>query len=1365
MSALIHACGAALLRHRGVLLWLFLLATIALGFSATRVRLDPGFAKTVPLQHPYMQTYTEFARQFAGANRIQVSLRWRGEGDIYNAQFLAALREATDDVFFVPGVVRSRVSSLFTPNTRYTEVTEAGFYGDVVVPARFSGLPDELALVRTNVARSGQIGQLVSNDLKSAMVQAELLETDPATGAKLDYVDVAQRLEQLRAKYAARNIDVHISGFSKVIGDVMEGINGVLVFFGVAFAITALLLLAYTRSLRMSALALAVALMPVVWLLGVLPLIGYGIDPMSILVPFLIFSIGVSHAVQMTNAWRQAVHAGSDGRKAALDAFSALFVPGTLALLTNALGFLVIMTIEIAIVRELGVTACIGVLLMILTNKVFLPVLLSYCGERAAGPAPDRRAARSAFWWTLSAAASPRVAPWVMAASAVLLVVGAYGARSLAIGDIGSGAPELRADSRYNRDHAAISGQYNVGSDVLSVIAVAGGDADTKDGAADACLRYPVMSAIERFEIHMRGVAGVRSVVSVPSLAKVTIGAYNEGSPRWQALPRTPAGLQQGARSFNPDDGMNTENCRAIQVLVYTDNHEGATIAHVVAEVKAFIASGGAAPVELRLASGDVGVMAATNEAVEQAEVGMLLAIFGAITVLCLLTFRSMQAVLCIIVPLALVSVLCNALMPLLGIGLKVSTLPVVALGVGVGVDYGIYLYERIAHQMRVEGQEFRTAFYEAMRQRGTAAVFTAVTMSLGVATWTFSALKFQADMGVLLAFMFLVNVLGSIFLLPALAAGLLSRRAVVAPQPGPGDAAPVADPDVIVVGSGGGAMLAAIRAADNGLSVLVVEKCAQYGGTTAISGGGIWIPNNHLGEQAGAKDSFEEALAYVRACVTPHFDEARVRAYLQAGPRLVRYLHERTRVRFTALPHYADYFQHKPCAKPGFRSLDPAPFDAAQLGGDFALQRPPLGATLIGGRLSMTQTEARLILGKHPGWIVKLLKIVLRYAFDLPWRLRHPADRRLTLGAALVASLRASLRDRGMPLWLDTPLTGLMYEHGKVAGVVVQRDGKPLKLRARHGVILAAGGFEWNQAMREQYLPQPTRAEWSVTPPHANTGDAIRAGQAVGARTDLMGYMWGVPAVQVPGMPHTHPIFVERSLPGCLIVDAAGKRFANENLAYSELVQTMYARAQQGHAAAVPAWIVFDARFRKQYPCGPILPGSVMPDSRLLPALKEVLHKAETLEALAAVIGVDAAGLLASVDSMNRYAATGVDEEFGKGDNVFDTYYGDITIKPNPCLAPLAQGPFYALKLVPGDIGTKGGMVTDSHARVLGQDGEAIPGLYAIGNCSAAVMGTTYPGAGSTIGPAMVFGMLAADHLADGAAAATQPAAMAEVS
>jgi 3-oxosteroid 1-dehydrogenase len=285
---------------------------------------------------------------------------------------------------------------------------------------------------------------------------------------------------------------------------------------------------------------------------------------------------------------------------------------------------------------------------------------------------------------------------------------------------------------------------------------------------------------------------------------------------------------------------------------------------------------------------------------------------------------------------------------------------------------------------------------------------------------------------------------------------------------------------------------------------------------------------------------------------------------------------------------------------------------------------------------------------------------------------------------------------------------------------------------------------------MRDQYLPQPNRIEWSVTPPHANTGDAIRAGQAVGAQVDLMHLKWGVPAVQVPELPHTHPIFVERSLPGCIIVNGKGQRFANENLAYSEIVQVMYQKHAEGQAT-IPAWLIFDARFRQQYPCGPIQPGSVQPDKRLPGLLNQILYRADTLAELASLTGVDADGLQESVARMNSFAETGVDSEFGKGNNVFDTYYGDISIKPNPCLAPLVKGPFYALKLVPGDIGTKGGLLTDIHAQVLNQAGVAIPGLYAIGNCSASVMGASYPGAGATIGPAMVFGMLAAEHIGMG--------------
>ncbi|WDD92169.1 MMPL family transporter [Burkholderia sp. FERM BP-3421] len=774
LAAFVERCAAAIMFRRRALMLLGVALTLALGWSATRLRLDPGFNKMIPMQHPYMQMFERYAGAFPGANTILVSLRWKGPGDIYNPLFMDALRHATDDVFFIPGVNRSRVFSLFTPNVHYTEVTEAGFRGDVVVPGRFSSAdPDDLAKVRRNVARSGQIGRLVGNDLKSALIRAELRETDPITGKRLDYGAVARQLEEIRARYAGQGVEVNIIGFAKLVGDVEAGIAGVMAFFALAFLITAALLLAYTRSPRTSALALLVALLPVVWLLGALPLLGLGIDPMSILVPFLIFSIGVSHAVQMTNAWKQALVRGESSIDAARDAFRKLFVPGTVALLTNALGFMVIMRIEIDIVRELGITACLGVLLMIVTNKVFLPILLSYTRLERGALARARRSASAGggrTWAAFAVFARPLPALGVFAVALALLAYGTLESRRLEIGDVGTGAPELRANSRYNLDNAAITHQYDIGVDVLSVIV-------ETTGFDDACLHYPVMSAIETFEMRMRGVAGVQSVTSVASQGKVLIAAFNEGNPRWAALPRSSDGLTQGSKAFDPDNGMNTANCKAIQVLIYTRNHEGATLAHIVDEIKRFAAENPTPNVAFRLAGGNVGVMAATNEAVGEAEVAMLMSIFGAIALLCAVTFRSWRAVLCIVVPLTLVSILCNALMAQLGIGLKVATLPVITLGVGVGVDYGIYLYERLQHALR-HGATLPDAFAVAMRQRGTAALFTAVTMFIGVGTWAFSALKFQVDMGVLLAFMFLVNLFGAVFLLPALAVWLGVERA-----------------------------------------------------------------------------------------------------------------------------------------------------------------------------------------------------------------------------------------------------------------------------------------------------------------------------------------------------------------------------------------------------------------------------------------------------------------------------------------------------------------------------------------------------------------------------------------------------------
>ncbi len=746
--------------------FLFLLITIMLGFSALQTRFDPGFNKLIPLKHDYMQAFLKHSAEFTGANRVMVSLEWTGEGDIYNAEFMKKLQQATDEVFFTPGINRTTVRSLFTPEVRYIEVTEYGFTGGVVIPSRFTADEAGLAQVRSNVYKSGQIGNLVSNDLKSAMVQAELLEIDPETGEKTDYAAVARHLEKIRAQIGDDNLNIQIIGFSKVMGDVMDGLMTVVLFFAVAFAVTFILLWIYSRSLKLTLLAIVVALLPVVWLLGILPQIGYGIDPMSVLVPFLIFSIGVSHAVQMTNAWKLDVLSGMSSIDAAESSIRKLAIPGTVALLANALGFMVIMVIDIPIVHELGVTACLGVALMIITNKMFMPIILSYLNlEKMAITDEGSSHDKHPLWWKISALSQPKPALFSLSVMLILLAVGTWQSRSLLTGDIGTGVPELRADSRYNQDNDKIISDYSIGMDVLSVYV-------ETDRDSEACLDWDVMNAVDRFGFHMRGVPGVQSVSTVSGMAKLYVSGNNEGNPLWRTLQRSSMALRSGSQAANPELGLNNELCKTINMMVYLDNHQNDTLKHVIGEIDSFIQGVNVEGVNFRLAGGNAGVAAATNEAVETAEVQMIASIFGAITLLCWLTFRSWRGVLCVIVPLMLVTILCNALMALLGIGLKVATLPVIALGVGVGVDYGIYIYEQMQHSLK-RGVDLRTSFYEAMRQRGTAAVFTAVTMTIGVGTWAFSALKFQADMGILLAFMFMVNVLGAIFLLPALACWL----------------------------------------------------------------------------------------------------------------------------------------------------------------------------------------------------------------------------------------------------------------------------------------------------------------------------------------------------------------------------------------------------------------------------------------------------------------------------------------------------------------------------------------------------------------------------------------------------------------
>lgn len=552
---------------------------------------------------------------------------------------------------------------------------------------------------------------------------------------------------------------------------------------------------------------------------------------------------------------------------------------------------------------------------------------------------------------------------------------------------------------------------------------------------------------------------------------------------------------------------------------------------------------------------------------------------------------------------------------------------------------------------------------------------------------------------------------------------------------------------DVIVAGSGAGGMTAALCCRQLGLSAVVLEKSDRYGGTTAVSGGGVWIPCNDQMAAAGVPDSEAEALTYLKHLTGGEVPQARLEAYVRGAREMVQNLAQAHGVRFHAVAKYPDYFPDQPGGKPGARTMEPAIVDASALGAEFENQREPFRGTLVMGRVAMTQVEAHTLFGRAPGWIGLTIGMMWRYFTDFAWRKRTWRDRRLTLGQALVGSLRLAMLNANVPMLLGTGLESLVSDHGRVTGVVATQNGKAVKLRARRGVILATGGFESNQAMREQYLPQPTQAGWTAAP-GVNQGDGIRAGKSLGAALGFMHLTWGAPTVPVPGAASASALFVERSLPGCVVVNGLGKRFVNEAAPYTEFVYAIQAD-QQRTGKAVPCWMVFDARFRKSYPCGPLLPASIQPDAKLPKEWTDkVYYKADSLDALAAKIGVDAAGLKASVARMNGYAQAGLDAEFGKGANAFDRYYADPKIKPNPCLAPIVAAPFYAMPLYPGEIGTKGGLVADERARVLREDGSVIEGLYAVGNCSAAVMGKTYAGPGATLGPAMTFAYLAAQDI-----------------
>jgi predicted RND superfamily exporter protein len=752
--------------HRVAILVLFALVTVAMAWSASRLRIDAGFAKLLPSRHEYIQTYLKHQQEFGGANRILVAVIAKN-GDMFTPEYFDALRRATDEVFFLPGVDRGRVQSLFTPNVRYTEVVEDGIAAGNVIPDDFEPTPEGLDAVRRNILKAGIVGRLVANDFSGALISAELLDADPATGARLDPLKVAELLESkvrrgFDAEYVAGSpVTIHILGFAKVVGEIAQGARRVIGFFGIAFVMITLLVAFYAQSWRLAMVVVLAALTAVIWQVGIIPLLGYGIDPMSILVPFLIFAIAVSHGVQMVSAARSEVFLGADSLSAARIAFRRLLVPGGTALLTDTIGFVTLLVIKIPVIQEIAVAASLGVGLILLSNLVFLPVVLSYVRYPANYLERLQRRARhmDRLWQLVARSADPRPA---MAIPCVAIALGLYGGwqgNQVAIGDLHRGVPELRADSRYNRDTALVTSKFSIGVDILTVIA------ETKP---EGCVDFGVMTAIDEFSWRLANVEGVQSTIDLAGVARQLNAGWNEGSPKWRVLARNPSVLTQSVTYVPTATGLLNADCSVMPVMLFTTDHRAETIQRIVDEAKRLEAQPGHPEVSFKLATGNVGVMAATNEAVSAAQFPMLAGVFGAVVLLCLVVYRSVRGALCVLIPLALVSLLAYALMALLEIGLKVGTLPVVALGVGIGVDYGIYIYSRYLSLWR-PGRTVRETYEQTLDITGNGVMFTGITLGLAVATWIFSPLKFQADMGILLCFLFVMNMVGALVLLPAL--------------------------------------------------------------------------------------------------------------------------------------------------------------------------------------------------------------------------------------------------------------------------------------------------------------------------------------------------------------------------------------------------------------------------------------------------------------------------------------------------------------------------------------------------------------------------------------------------------------------
>jgi predicted RND superfamily exporter protein len=752
--------------HRGILIGICAIVTLVLGMLAARLEVGASFNDMMPQSQAFVKNYKANADSLGGLGNAVRIVVTNTKGNIYDPAYVQTLKEINDKVFLMPGVDRAFMKSLWMPVVRWTEIVADGYQGGPVMPDNFDGSGASLAALRQNVGRAGIVGSLVGDDERSSMIFVPLIEKDPVTGKAIDYKALRDQIAGL-ASYQQRGVQIHTIGFAKLVGDLIDGLLEVFTYFLVAALIIVLLIFAYTRCVRSTILVTSCSVVAVVWQLGLMQKLGYTLDPYSILVPFLIFAIGVSHGAQKMNGIMQDIGRGTHKYVAARYTFRRLFLAGLTALLADAVGFAVLALIDIPVIRGLAVAASIGVAVLIFTNLILIPVALSYTGVSRAGAAYSQRSLRSEhpllMWFARFA--ERRRAAGVIATGAVLAIGGFVLSLQLQIGDLDPGAPELRPDSVYNLDNAYITTHYLLSSDQFAVIVKT---------PPNGLVSYETLLEIDRLEQILRELPGVQTTVSIASSARRFTAAGFEGSLKWETINRDPFVVQDATTIVNNSSPELANEGRSVApIIVFLADHKASTLSRVVASVEAFAKEHNTKEREFLLAAGNSGIEAATNIAVERANRSMLLYVYAAVIVLSFITFGNWRAVLVAIVPLVITTIMCEALMVMLGIGVKVATLPVTALGVGIGIDYSLYLLTTLLVFQR-QGLSVRNAYAEALKSTGKVVALIGVTLSAAVITWAFSPIKFQADMGILLAFMFFLNMLGALILVPCLAAFLL---------------------------------------------------------------------------------------------------------------------------------------------------------------------------------------------------------------------------------------------------------------------------------------------------------------------------------------------------------------------------------------------------------------------------------------------------------------------------------------------------------------------------------------------------------------------------------------------------------------